>query len=154
MSLALREGVRADPPPPSLASAGRAPRDTRHILTNVGIDDAYQFIEDNPHSRLWRILAEHSLENLDFAIADKGFVRCADYQGIQFVKQLQLLDDPRKQHAEVAAYFKRFDEAETIYRDMDRMDLAIEMRMRLGDWFKARARPTTGPQPAGPSARV
>mmetsp|Transcript_25500 Transcript_25500/g.48224 ORF Transcript_25500/g.48224 Transcript_25500/m.48224 type:complete len:1215 (+) Transcript_25500:126-3770(+) len=111
-------------------------RDTRHILTNVGIDDAYQFIEDNPHSRLWRILAEHSLENLDFAIADKGFVRCADYQGIQFVKQLQLLDDPRKQHAEVAAYFKRFDEAETIYRDMDRMDLAIEMRMRLGDWFK------------------
>ncbi|KAK3238460.1 WD repeat-containing protein 35 [Cymbomonas tetramitiformis] len=111
-------------------------RDTRHILSNIGINDAYQFIEDNSHPRLWRILAEYALEQLDFTIADKAFVRCADYQGIQFVKRLQLLDDKAKQHAEVAAYFKRFDEAETIYRDIDRMDLAIEMRMRLGDWFK------------------
>eukprot|EP00238_Polyblepharides_amylifera_P008608 CAMPEP_0196598138 /NCGR_PEP_ID=MMETSP1081-20130531/94147_1 /TAXON_ID=36882 /ORGANISM="Pyramimonas amylifera, Strain CCMP720" /LENGTH=1154 /DNA_ID=CAMNT_0041923789 /DNA_START=199 /DNA_END=3663 /DNA_ORIENTATION=- len=111
-------------------------RDTRHILGNVGIQDAYQFIEDNSHPRLWRILAEYALENLNFMIADKAFVRCTDYQGIQFVKQLQLLDDPQKQHAEVAAYFKRFDQAETIYADIDRMDLAIEMRMRLGDWFK------------------
>jgi WD repeat-containing protein 35 len=111
-------------------------RDTRHILANCQIADAYQFIEDNSHLRLWRILAEHALEKLDFPIADKAFVRCADYQGIQFVKRLQLLDDKAKQNAEVAAYFKRFDEAEAIYRDIDRMDLAIEMRMRLGDWFK------------------
>lgn len=41
-----------------------------------------------------------------------------------------------KQKAEVAAYFKRFDEAESIYRDIDRKDLAIELRMRLGDWFR------------------
>jgi WD repeat-containing protein 35 len=41
-----------------------------------------------------------------------------------------------KQKAEVAAYFKRFDEAEIIYRDIDRKDLAIELRMRLGDWFR------------------
>jgi len=111
-------------------------RDTRHILSNVGIQDAYQFIEDNSHPRLWRILAEYALENLDFTIADKAFVRCADYQGIQFVKRLQLLDDKQKQHAEVAAYFKRFDEAEGIYKEIDRMDLATAMRMRLGDWFK------------------
>ena len=32
-------------------------------------------------------------------------------------------------------YFKRFDEAEKIYKDMDRLDLAIDMRARLGDWF-------------------
>lgn len=41
-----------------------------------------------------------------------------------------------KQKAEVAAYFKRFDEAENLYVDMDRRDLAIELRMRLGDWFR------------------
>jgi hypothetical protein len=52
------------------------------------------------------------------------------------IKQLQRLDDPRKQTAEVAAYFKRFDEAEQCYLAMDRPDLAIELRMRLGDWFK------------------
>jgi WD repeat-containing protein 35 len=36
----------------------------------------------------------------------------------------------------VSAYFKRFDEAEAVYRDIDRKDLAIELRMRLGDWFR------------------
>jgi WD repeat-containing protein 35 len=41
-----------------------------------------------------------------------------------------------KQKAEVAAYFKRFDEAESVYREIDRKDLAIELRMRLGDWFR------------------
>ncbi len=33
-------------------------------------------------------------------------------------------------------YFKRFEEAETLYAQMDRADLAVAMRMRLGDWFK------------------
>jgi len=31
---------------------------------------------------------------------------------------------------------QRFDEAEQLYHKMDRPDLAIDMRMRLGDWFK------------------
>ncbi len=71
-------------------------------------------MEDNPHPRLWRILAEAALEQLNFMVADKAFVRCQDYQGIQFVKRLKLLNDRNKQRAEVAAYFKRFDEAEQI----------------------------------------
>ncbi len=28
-------------------------RDTRDLLEKVGIEDAQQFIEDNPHPRLW-----------------------------------------------------------------------------------------------------
>jgi WD repeat-containing protein 35 len=111
-------------------------RDTRDILSKVGMDDVVSFIEDNPHPRLWRILAEAALEKLDCNVADKAFVHCSDYQGIQFVKRLRKLDDRLKQQAEVAAYFKRFDEAERIYREMDRMDLAIELRMQLGDWFR------------------
>ena len=54
------------------------------------------------------------------------------HQGIQFVKHLQKLDDRAKQRAEVAVYFKRFDEAEQLYHKMDRPDLAVDMRMRLG----------------------
>ena len=69
-------------------------------------------------------------------MADKAFVRCSDYQGIQFVKRLRLLDDKVKQKAEVCAYFQRFDEADALYRDIDRKDLAIELRIRLGDWFR------------------
>ena len=52
------------------------------------------------------------------------------------MKRLRLLDDRMKQKAEVAAYFQRFDEAESLYREIDRKDLAIELRMRLGDWFR------------------
>ena len=44
-------------------------------------------------------------------------------------------NDKQKQRAEINVYFKRFDEAEKIYKDMDRLDLAIDMRARLGDWF-------------------
>ena len=111
-------------------------RDAQELLNNVGLKDTYDFIESHPHKRLWRLLANASLEQLDLVLADKGFVRCRDYQGVLFVKRLRKLDDKMKQKAEVAAYFQRFDEAEQIYRDMDRKDLAIELRKRLGDWFR------------------
>lgn len=113
---------------------GRSLRDTRELLKTTTAEDAYAFVDGAPHPRLWRILAEHALEGLDFAMADKAFVRCADYQGIQLVKHLRALDDTAKQRAEVAVYFKRFDEAEQAYHAMDRPDLAVDMRMRLGGW--------------------
>mmetsp|Transcript_3004 Transcript_3004/g.7686 ORF Transcript_3004/g.7686 Transcript_3004/m.7686 type:complete len:1249 (+) Transcript_3004:101-3847(+) len=112
-------------------------RDTRDILTKVSnLKDAFNYVEANPHPRLWRLLAEAALDQLDFVVADKAFVRFEDYQGIQLVKRLRLLDDRNKQKAEVAAYFQRFDEAEALYREIDRKDLAIDLRVRLGDWFR------------------
>lgn len=75
--------------------------DTRELLKSASVDDAYAFVDSNSHPRLWRNLAEHALEQLDFTTADKAFVRCADYQGIQFVKHLGKLDDKAKQRAEV-----------------------------------------------------
>lgn len=38
--------------------------------------------------------------------------------------------------AEVAAYFNRFDDAEKMYIQSDRRDLALQMRAKLGDWFR------------------
>ena len=35
-------------------------------------------------------------------------------------------------------YFERFDEAEALYKDIDRKDLAIDVRVRQGDWSKVR----------------
>lgn len=53
-------------------------------------------------------------------MAEQAFVRCKDYQGIEFVKRLgNLQSEPMKQ-AEVAAYFGSFEEAERMYLDMDR----------------------------------
>eukprot|EP00051_Salpingoeca_urceolata_P028079 m.484856 g.484856 ORF g.484856 m.484856 type:complete len:1179 (-) comp23570_c0_seq1:94-3630(-) len=114
-------------------------RDTRVLLARdrVQISDVYSFIETNPHPRLWRLLAESALGKLDFEIAEKAFVRCQDYKGIAFVHRLQKLDDRRKQEAEVAALLhQNFEEAEGMFLDMDRRDLAMNMRIKLGDWFR------------------
>ncbi|KAF4016576.1 hypothetical protein G4228_007779, partial [Cervus hanglu yarkandensis] len=114
----------------------RSLRDSRAVIEKVGIENASQFIEDNPHPRLWRLLAEAALQKLDLHTAEQAFVRCKDYQGIKFVKRLgNLQSEPMKQ-AEVAAYFGRFEEAERMYLDMDRRDLAIGLRLKLGDWFR------------------
>ncbi|KAM3595435.1 uncharacterized protein V6R79_023511 [Siganus canaliculatus] len=114
----------------------RSLRDSRALIEKVGIEDASQFIEDNPHPRLWRLLAEAALQKLDLKTAEQAFVRCKDYQGIEFVKRLgNLQSEPMKQ-AEVAAYFGSFEEAERMYLDMDRRDLAIGLRIKLGDWFR------------------
>ncbi|XP_032509086.1 WD repeat-containing protein 35 isoform X4 [Phocoena sinus] len=114
----------------------RSLRDSRALIEKVGIEDASQFIEDNPHPRLWRLLAEAALQKLDLHTAEQAFVRCKDYQGIKFVKCLGNLQSESMKQAEVAAYFGRFEEAERMYLDMDRRDLAIGLRLKLGDWFR------------------
>jgi len=117
----------------------QALREARELLennTSTAISDAQTYVEANSHPRLWKLLAEAALAKLDFATADKAFVHCVDYMGVQFVKRCRLLDDVKKQQAEVAQYFGKFDEAEKIYRDMDRRDLALQLRASLGDWEK------------------
>ncbi|KAJ7522936.1 hypothetical protein O6H91_18G031500 [Diphasiastrum complanatum] len=110
-------------------------RDTTQILEAVPIQDAYAYVEEHSHPKLWISLAEHALEILDLSIAEKAFIKCKHYYGVQFVKRLHVLKDRRLQKAEVCVYFKRFDDAQRMYFDMDRNDLAISMRMKLGDWF-------------------
>ncbi|KAM6367935.1 WD repeat-containing protein 35 isoform 8-T8 [Alca torda] len=114
----------------------RSLRDSRALIEKVGIEESSQFIEDNPHPRLWRLLAEAALQKLDLQTAEQAFVRCKDYQGIKFVKCLGNLQSESMKQAEVAAYFSRFEEAERMYLDMDRRDLAIGLRIKLGDWFR------------------
>ncbi|XP_036118510.1 WD repeat-containing protein 35 isoform X2 [Molossus molossus] len=114
----------------------RSLRDSRALIEKVGIEDASQFVEDNPHPRLWRLLAEAALQKLDLDAAEQAFVRCKDYQGIKFAKRLGRLQSEAMQQAEVMAYFGRFEEAERMYLDMDRRDLAIGLRLKLGDWFR------------------
>jgi WD repeat-containing protein 35 len=63
----------------------RSLRDTRDLLKSTTMDNAYAFADTTSHTRLWRILAEHALEQLDFLMADKAYVRCADYQVCMYV---------------------------------------------------------------------
>ena len=111
-------------------------RDTRDLLEKVGLKDALSFIEENPHPRLWRLLAEAALEALDLQMAEAAYVRCKDYPGILFTKTLSKIQNNSVKKAEVAAWFKDFDEAERLYLEADMRSLAVRMRKRLGDWFK------------------
>ncbi|KAJ3332051.1 WD repeat-containing protein 35 [Blyttiomyces sp. JEL0837] len=112
-------------------------RDTRNILSQVGLMEGLQFVEDNPHPRLWKLVADSALDKLDFTVAQKAFVRSLDYKGLQFLKKLQKLNDPHKQRADVLAHFGQYDQAERVYLEQDRKDLAIDLRIQLGDWFRA-----------------
>lgn len=111
-------------------------RDTRDLLTTVSLKDACDFVEKNSHRRLWRLVTEAALDKLNFNIAERAFVKNEDYYGVQMINRLQNLDEKVKQKAEVACYFKRYDEAEQIFKDIDRKDLALDLRMRLGDWAR------------------
>jgi WD repeat-containing protein 35 len=67
-----------------------------------------------------RLLAEAAVKQLDLPTAEAAFVRCSDYPGIQFVKRLHNIHNDTLKKAEVAAYFKNFDEAEKLYLEVDR----------------------------------
>lgn len=111
-------------------------RDTEELLTHVGITEAKQFIEDNSHPRLWRLLAEASLKQLDLETAETAFVRSNNYPGVQLIKRLNAIQSETLKKAEIAAFYGEFDDAEKLYMDADRRDLAITLRHTLSDWFR------------------
>ncbi|CAG0916326.1 unnamed protein product [Notodromas monacha] len=123
----LLDELMKDPEHPSvedwvLTLESKSLRDTRELLEKVGIKEANAFVEENPHPRLWRLLAESALNRLDLSTAEAAFVRCKDYPGIQFTKQLENIQSEALKRAEIAAYFKR--------------DLAIALRRKLGDYAR------------------
>ncbi|KAI8474040.1 MAG: intraflagellar transport protein [Monoraphidium minutum] len=135
------DDVMAAPEAPDLSCIAdyetRSLRDTRALLASgASAASSASFVSDNPHPRLWRLLAEHALEARDWGGAEAAFVRCCDLTGIQLARSLAAQQDPLKQTAEVCLYFKRFEEAEDAYRRIDRLDLAVALRSRLGDWFR------------------
>ncbi|XP_018330915.1 WD repeat-containing protein 35 isoform X2 [Agrilus planipennis] len=111
-------------------------RDTRQLLEKVGITETIQFIEDNPHPRLWKLLGEAALKDLNLTTAESAFVRSRNYSGIQLVKKLQTINGNAIKKAYVEAYLENFEEAERLFIEADRRDLALSLRQTLGDWFR------------------
>jgi WD repeat-containing protein 35 len=60
-------------------------KDTRDFLTTVSLKEAVEFVEKNPHQRLWRLIAETALEKFNFNIAERAFVKMDDYFGIKLI---------------------------------------------------------------------
>ena len=60
-----------------------------------------------------------------------------DYIGLSFIKRLKASDDDDYlKKAEIYSFFVEYDKAEEIYNMMERRDLVISMRMKLGHWEK------------------
>ncbi|KAF1331198.1 hypothetical protein FI667_g4547, partial [Globisporangium splendens] len=89
---------------------------------------------DQPNKGMIIDFQTRSLRDAKELLDNVGLAEACD--GIQYIKRLQLLNDRVKQKAEVAAYFQQFGVAEELYCKIDRKDLAIDLRQRLGDWFK------------------
>lgn len=95
-------------------------RDTRDLLEKVDLTDATHFIEQNPHTRLWKLLSENALNKMDLVTAEHAFVKSKDYYGIEFIKKLQNIPNQNLKKAEICAYFNMFEEAELAYLEQDR----------------------------------
>ena len=111
-------------------------RDAKTMLDQVSVKEAADFIEKNPHPRLWSLLAEKALEKQDLLIAEKAFIKCEDLYGIRFIKKIQIVDEPNKKKAEIAAFYEKYEDAEQIYTTIGRTDLALELRKKIGDYKK------------------
>ena len=134
----LKQPIEQQPQPPErdlvVDYESKSLREVREKMNSEGLAAGYEVAEESPHPRLFRLIAENALEALDLTMAEKAFVRCEDYHAIQLVRQLREMTDKMKARAEVAVYLKRHDEAEAVYREIDRKDLAIQMRKRIGDY--------------------
>ena len=46
-------------------------RDTQEMVSAVDMQDAYCYVEEHSHPRLWTSLANHALDTLDLSYAEK-----------------------------------------------------------------------------------
>uniref|UniRef100_A0A0N5A7V4 Kinetochore-associated protein 1 n=1 Tax=Syphacia muris TaxID=451379 RepID=A0A0N5A7V4_9BILA len=111
-------------------------RDVKKMLEEGSVKEVTEYIEKNGHPKLWSLLAEMALKRLDTATAEHAFVMLKDYSGIQLIKRISSLQSTEMKKAEVALFYGRLDEAEKIYVESGRKDLAVAMRAKFNDWFR------------------
>lgn len=111
-------------------------RDAKQLLERLRIEEAAEFIEKNPHPRLWSLLAEVALLRLDIPTAEYAYVKMRDYCGLRFCKRVVDIQDPNLKRAEIFVHLGRVCDAEKEYLDQDRRDLAVEMHKKTDEWLR------------------
>jgi WD repeat-containing protein 35 len=71
-------------------------KDTRDFLTTVSLKEAAEFVEKNPHPRLWKLIAETALDKMNLNIAERSFVKTDNYDGVKLIQRLQNFDEKNK----------------------------------------------------------
>ncbi|KHJ40600.1 hypothetical protein D918_09375 [Trichuris suis] len=73
---------------------------------------------------------------MDVELAELSFVQLTDYNGIQFLRTLISITEPLLKKAEIYAYLGEIDQAEKQLIESDRIDLAIALHRKCGNWKK------------------
>ena len=71
-------------------------RDTRDLLTTVSLKEAVDFVEQNPHRRLWKLVNEAALDKLNSSLAERAMVKNEDYYGVQLVNKISKMEEKVK----------------------------------------------------------
>ncbi|VDN58829.1 unnamed protein product [Dracunculus medinensis] len=111
-------------------------RDAKNLLEKMKIQEAAAYIEKKNHPKLWALLAEVALNQLNLETAEHAFVMLKDYGGIQFIKRIKAIQNDDFKRAEIAIFYGKVEEAEKIYMENDRRDLAIAAHQKLNNWFR------------------
>ena len=143
---AVAEVAPGDPPPAAEGEASPIGRVRTQSLVQVeallqrgSSDELQAYLGGRVPPRVWRVVAEYALLGDDLDLADRALAQCGDWHGLELVKRLRGHDEAWRRRAETLAFLGRWDEAEAVYtsREANRPDLALELRARLGDWFRA-----------------
>lgn len=109
-------------------------RDLREKIAGSGLNATYDYLISQQlinYPRLWKLLAISALEENDLAIAEKALIQLKDYAGLQMITNCLQMKDTMKIKAEIFIYLNKFSDAELIYHDIDRKDLAISLNKKI-----------------------
>jgi WD repeat-containing protein 35 len=108
----------------------------RELLSQGAVESLMDLARRRKQPRLWTMLAEHALEKLDLETAETAWAHARDWHGLQLVKRLRSFSGQPlwKQRFEAWCYLGQSAAAEAVVASADRLDLAVEMYIKLGDW--------------------
>ncbi|KRX19175.1 WD repeat-containing protein 35 [Trichinella nelsoni] len=94
------------------------------------------FAEQTAHPAIWKLLAETAMLEWNFELAELAFIKLLDYNSIQFLRTLITISDEQLKRAEILSFLGDLEQAEKIYINSDRIDLAISLNQKYGNWTR------------------
>lgn len=109
----------------------------KNLISKDSMTEAINYtLRQTRFPQLWSILGRESLLQQDIETAYLSMIKNKDYKGLQLIKRLNKFKDINLQRAEILAFINRFDEAEQIYLESDRADLALNMNKVIANYIK------------------
>ena len=96
---------------------------------NSELTNSTQDLQKN--QKIWKLLATEGLKQLDFDSAEKAFVNSRNLYGIRLVKKLRLENNPKLREGYIYSYLGDFEKAKSRFEQADRLDLIINMELKL-----------------------